>query len=244
MSVVNVDDVVPKIKLPKMKFGIWEVTTFKVDDNAADQFNISQWEQGIPDRGIVPGTYTSLIFKDESGERHVMMSDTPAERKDHVPAVVHCEPGSTWIIMGFGLGVLVNALMRAGAGHLTVIEMDEGIIENIVPIYLKKFGDRLLVLHADALKWKPPKGAKWDCAWHDIWPTISEDNLPEIATLKRRYARRVKWQGAWAEQLARDMRSGALERRESRIPAFLMDEWMLKRIARNAREMALKVYYY
>jgi hypothetical protein len=61
--------------------------------------------------------------------------------------------------------------------------------------------------------WKPGneaegKGFNWktkqmfDTIYFDIWPTISTDNLAEMATLNRRFARRLNpggWRGSWME---------------------------------------------
>lgn len=39
--------------------------------------------------------------------------------------------------------------------------------------------------------------------WHDIWTYITEDNVPEITKLKKKYARRCDRQAAWCEAPAR-----------------------------------------
>lgn len=54
----------------------------------------------------------------------------------------------------------------------------------------------------DAFTWKPAKGQKWDVIWHDIWISLCEDNLKEMATLHRRFGRRARiWQGSWGKEL-------------------------------------------
>ena len=50
---------------------------------------------------------------------------------------------------------------------------------------------------ADALEYKPPRGEQYDVVWHDIWPNICTDNLPEMHKLHRKYGRRCNWQGSW-----------------------------------------------
>jgi len=242
----KLDDIFPKVNLPKMQFGKmpqWKVKHFSINDAEAARFNMSQWQQGLEDRGIVPGKYTSLSYK-EGDKWHVMMSDTPAERKEHLDAVLHnlTKPGMTWIVNGLGIGLLVQALLEQGASQVTVIENDPGIINSIGSIYRSRYGNRLIIIYADAYTWKPPKGVKWDAAWHDIWPTISDENLPKMAKLKRKYARRVKWQGAWAQQMCRDMRSGKLERQAPGFPAFLLDENMLNHFEKNIRRKATEVW--
>jgi len=79
-----------------------------------------------------------------------------------------------------------------------VIELSEDVIKLVEPHLKERWGERLTVIHANALIWQPPKGAKYDMVWHDIWPTICTDNKETMTTLHRRYGRRAKWQGSWA----------------------------------------------
>jgi hypothetical protein len=60
---------------------------------------------------------------------------------------------------------------------------------------------RLTIHHGDALTYKWPVGTRWTVAWHDIWDTICEDNLPDMNRLHRRFGRRVDWQGSWCRDL-------------------------------------------
>jgi hypothetical protein len=58
---------------------------------------------------------------------------------------------------------------------------------------------------ADALTMKWPPHTRWNIAWHDIWPSISRDNLPEMKYLHRSYGHRVLWQGSWSRELIKRM---------------------------------------
>lgn len=40
--------------------------------------------------------------------------------------------------------------------------------------------------------WCPFRKKRFNTIYFDIWPTISEDNLPEITKLKRKFARSVE----------------------------------------------------
>jgi len=54
------------------------------------------------------------------------------------------------------------------------------------------------ILVDDALTWKPERGARWDFAWHDIWPDICSDNWDSMMRLHRRFAKRVEVeQNSW-----------------------------------------------
>jgi hypothetical protein len=70
---------------------------------------------------------------------------------------------------------------------------------------------RVTIHHADAYTIRWPVGIRWDVAWHDIWADMCEDNLPGMATLHRRYGRRVEWQGSWGrERILADRRRSRL----------------------------------
>ena len=38
----------------------------------------------------------------------------------------------------------------------------------------------------------------FDAVWHDIWDEISDENLPEMHKLHRKYGQRANWHGSWA----------------------------------------------
>jgi hypothetical protein len=89
-----------------------------------------------------------------------------------------------------------------------VIEMSPDVISLVADFYRTKFGDKAEIIEADALTWKPPKGSFYGAVWHDIWPSISADNLPEMHALHRRYGRRCDWQGSWARGFCERLNRG------------------------------------
>lgn len=139
-----------------------------------------------------PGTVKQLVVDDI-----MWMSDTPDERHDHVDAVWQAQRrGGRVLVNGLGLGMVIGALTRIDAvEHVDVVELDGRIIEAIGPHYAS---DRVTIHHADALEMRWPAGTRWSVAWHDIWPTITPENLPSMARLHRMYGRRADWQGSWA----------------------------------------------
>ena len=119
--------------------------------------------------------------------------------------------------------VLVPMLSKVDVRTVTVLELNHNVIrlvEQPLRDYLGCILEcKLTVIHDDAFTWQPPRFQKWDCIYLDIWPDICLDNLPEIAKLKRRYARRLNREkpGAWmAEWMERDLRSRAQSERQSR----------------------------
>lgn len=184
--------------------GSVRVEQFEVTDRDA-QFNalravFSSIEQG---RYVPPGTYHRLVV-----DGRMWMSDTPVEKRDHRPAVDAMRRGGRVIINGLGLGLITAAALRLGC-HVDVVELDQRVIDAVSPWLVDVAAERggVLVVHqGDAYGYQWPAGARWDVAWHDIWPSISVDNLKGMHRLHRRYGRRVSWQGSWCRQRCEDAR--------------------------------------
>ncbi|KKM06731.1 hypothetical protein LCGC14_1741040 [marine sediment metagenome] len=177
-----------KVDVPEGVSGDWEILKFTVKEH--DIRAISYALQGRP---VPPGIYTRLTKK---GAFVPMMSDTPAEVRDHL-YFIHKATGRC-LINGLGLGVVLKAILaKPEVTHVDVVETEQDIINLVWPTY--KNSNRVVLHHADAFTIEWPKGTWWDCAWHDIWPSICTDNLPEIAKLKRKYGRKVTYQAAWVE---------------------------------------------
>ena len=195
-----------KVDVPLGKSGVWEVKRIEVTEADANFARILACNPSAMGRGatISPGIFTGL-YRGST----LVMSDTPDEVRD-LSYVIHKAQGRM-LVNGLGLGVVVNACLSKESEireveHLTVIEKSEDVLALVGPHYQNKFGDRLELIHSDALTWKPPKNAHYDGVWHDIWDDICADNLPEMRTLHRRYGRRCGWQGSWARNLCERLR--------------------------------------
>ena len=153
-------------------------------------------------RGCPPGIYSALRVDDV-----LWMSDTTSERRDHRDPVVVADMfrGRNGLVTGLGLGCVVGAMLDS-LEHVDVIEKDDRIIDTVGEWYRETYGDRVTIIHADALAYRWPKGMRWNIVWHDIWPKLSPLNLPEMATLHRRYGSRCDWQGSWGEAFCKWMR--------------------------------------
>ena len=150
-------------------------------------------------REVAPGTYTRLVHE----RRGVVMSDTPAERRDHVEFVVRAK--GHVLINGLGLGMCLAAVLaRPEVVRATVVEADPDVVALVGPHYA---GDpRVEIVRADAYEYRPPKGVRYGAVWHDIWDTITSENLPGMTRLHRKYGRRAEWQGSWARWLCENPR--------------------------------------
>lgn len=191
-----------KVDVPEGKLNGWAVEKFEITKAGADLYNLQSmfsWNGG-GGRRVYPGHYTRLVH-----HKSVVMSDTPAEIGDHhefiMKAVGHV------LITGLGLGVVVNAcLNKPHVESVTVIEINHNVIDLVAPHYEAKFGARFVVWEGDALKMKIVKGTRWDCAWYDIWPTISDENIPDMCRLHRRFGRRVDYQRSWCRKACERLR--------------------------------------
>jgi hypothetical protein len=189
-----------QVDVPECTRGAWSIERFTVEKEAAQIHRLQCLFGGHGARGISPGTYTRLRHR----SRGIVMSDTPAEIRDHYEVMrmtkLHADRGDcTILIHGLGLGMFPNwALGIEGVTKVTIVEIDQDVIDLTGSYYLEKFGERLEIIHDDALTWKPPTGSRWNIAWHDIWDSICQGNWDEIKSFHRRFGRRSDWQGSWS----------------------------------------------
>ena len=186
-----------KCRVPEGDLGDVVVRKFRVTKEEAGWHNL---RCAINPHGhtlvIKPGNYTKLGVGGV-----LMMSDTPAELRAHLP-IVRNATGSV-LITGLGLGIVVRAcLAKPEVTDVTVIEKSQNVIDLVGPHMPKR---KLTVIQGDAFTWKPPKDKRYDAVWHDIWPEIDPDNSKEMGTLCRRFARRAVWQDCWQRNLVKHL---------------------------------------
>ena len=183
-----------RVDVPEGQQGTWRVSKFTVDDVKND---IQAWRCAREGRPIKPGTYTRLMHDGEWGP---VMSDTPAEVSDHLLFLYQAR--GRILINGLGLGVVLKGLLiKPEVEHVDVVERESDVINLVWPTYARE--PRLTLHQGDAYMMQWGKTIRWDYIWHDIWSSICTDNLEGITKLKRKYARRCGWQGAWVEDLLR-----------------------------------------
>jgi hypothetical protein len=178
---------VEQISISEGICGDWSISKFVVGDKEAMSSMFAYRSRYVP-----KGTYTKLCHK----VRGVVMSDTPAEMRDHSYAVYKAT-GSV-LINGLGIGmVLKNILAKPDVTDVTVIELEQDVIDLVAHHYQDP---RLTIICADAYEWKPPKGKRYNMVWHDIWDAICSDNLKLMEKLHRKYGRICDWQGSWGKE--------------------------------------------
>lgn len=182
-----------KVDLPEISKGPWRIEHFSLSENEAFVHNLRERHRSIP----AGEQFTRLV---RGGT--IVMSDTPAERRDHYSAFRRAT--GRVLINGLGLGMLLkNILTRNEVTDITVVEISQDLIDLVSPFYSDP---RVHYICADALRYTPPKGARYQMVWHDIWDTICADNLTQMQTLHRRYGHRVDWQGSWCRSECEDRR--------------------------------------
>lgn len=194
---INKQQEVYKVDVPVGVSGEWEVERRVVTEDEAKLGAMrAAFSMGAGRGRHVPaGTYTGL-----KRNGYLVMSDTPDEIRDFMEFVRMAE--GNVLINGLGLGVVTNAvLLKDDVEHVTVVESSEDVISLVAEHWLAKHPERLTVIAADAMEYKPPKGERYNAVWHDIWDDICSDNLPAMKTLHRKYGRRSDWQGSWCRGL-------------------------------------------
>ena len=175
---------IPNVTVPEGTRGDWTVERFEIPDNV---FRLHYRE-----RAPLPGTYTRL----KHAKQGLVMSDTSAEKRDHMAFVRHAH--AHCLMNGLGLGMCLGAiLLKENVTKVTVVEIDKDLIDLVGPHY---DDPRVEIVHADAFTYKSGRDLVYGAVWHDIWPDLCLDNLPQMHTLTRRYARRAAWQGSWGRE--------------------------------------------
>ena len=190
--------------LPEGKVGDCEIRHFEI--SAADSAMTMVRASMHPDEFVPPGHYAQLRIAGQ-----IMMSDTLNEQRSNQGAVGNAH--GHMLIAGLGIGmILAPILRRREIQSVTVLESSPDVIALVGPAVRKLPGAtarKLSIIPADAFTWMPPRGLFYDAIYFDIWPTVTEENLDEIAKLKRRFAKRLNrqnpgaWMRAWEEEKLR-----------------------------------------
>lgn len=183
------------VSVPDGRSGQWTVSTIEVTEAQARLDNMRNAMRGQRYLDVKPGFYKRLAHD----KRGCVMSNTPMEIYTN-SSFIYRAKGNV-LVNGLGLGVVLTAILaKAEVERVTVIEISQDVIALVAPHFQSAIdAERLRIVHANCYEYTPPKGEKYDAVWHDVWDTICVDNLAEMTRLKRKYARRARWQGCWAE---------------------------------------------
>ena len=176
---------------------------------------IPEIEITVPDN--YSGEWFVSTFTSEDGKRykmlvngeHMFMTNMPTEVADHIKFINIAKNSKKILINGLGLGLALTEILKSDIPEsIDVIESSRDVINLVAPTYI--IDQRVKVIHAEALTHNPPKGAFYDAVWHDIWPTISEENILEADILTKKYEKICAWQGVWVLELLPTADDGCL----------------------------------
>ena len=195
-----------KSSVPLGKSGDYEIEEFTITEDDASFFNMKQMAKaGGQGRDIEAGTYKRLYRGGKKNWGTVVMSDTSAEKRDHIRFIQRAE--GDILVNGLGLGWVIEGLfLKKEVTHVTVVELSKDVIELTGKHLKDRFGDKLTIINEDALEYKLKKNEKYDYVWHDIWDDICADNWETMTQLHKKYARKCKFQDSWVRDRVKYLR--------------------------------------
>lgn len=189
--------------------GVARVKKFTITEEEAKRNNLFSAFRFEPYfMRVSAGEYVKLSVNGE-----LMMSDTDMERRTN-NEFVRAAHGEV-MIAGLGIGLVLEALReKCKTGEVTRIVVYEKY-QDVIDLVAWRYKDLPLEVRcADILEYKPPKGEKYDTIYFDIWPTICEDNLEDMAKLHQRWKFRKREGGYMDSWMCRHLRARrAAERR-------------------------------
>lgn len=187
--------------LPEGQLGLAKVDHFEITEEASSFTSLRAMIQGRRDDYVPPGKYARLIVGHE-----LMMTDTVMERRSNYE-VVRQARGHVFI-SGLGLGMILHPILqKPEVTRVTVVEKFGDVIRLVGPTLPHQ--EKLTLIEADVLTYRPTKGTKFDVIYHDIWPTVSQDNLEDMTLLHRRFAHFKApggWMDSWKKSYLTDMK--------------------------------------
>lgn len=179
--------------IPEGISGKVEIRHVEVTPQAADMTQLRAAIHRRMDDYVPAGVYAHLLVNGT-----LMMSDTPMEQRTN-RQVIRQAHGHV-LIAGLGLGMILHPIAaKPEVTKVTVVEMSPDVVKLVGP-YLPK---KVEVVEADIFEWKPVKGTKFSTIYHDIWPYVTLDNLPEMIKLHRRFGQ-YKTSDGWMDSWQRD----------------------------------------
>ncbi len=141
------------------------------------------------------------------------MGDTPSEMIDHYK-FFELAQGDV-LVTGLGLGWIVYQLLnKECVNSVTVIERELEVVQLTAPNFESELASgKLKIIVGDANTHQFAPATRFNYVWHDIWSSISEDNLDQMDTMREHYAPWVRMpyfytQFCWAEDYFRCLTCG------------------------------------
>lgn len=140
----------------RVVLGRWRVDAREAAEADALQ---RRWSPAAEGRPLPPGEYRVLLI-----DGAFSMCDAPFMLRNYVPFVL--EATGDVLLTGLGLGCVARGLLaRPAVRSVTVLELLPEVIDLVGPAHRDP---RVEVVPADALRWTPPPGRRFDTAMLDI----------------------------------------------------------------------------
>lgn len=164
------------------------------------------------DRGYYSGTWgvwgLPALLRNADGDGktwETWMSLSPLEIESQGIAPRHAH-GHT-VVMGLGMGwVAINIAMNPAVSHVSVIERDPDVISlfgwsNALAGLPAEVTDKIDIIHADALAWRPAPGLAADFLYADIWSNLDEpQTLDDVRRMQANVAAKMVYY--WGQELS------------------------------------------
>jgi hypothetical protein len=179
----------------ELKKGVASLTKYEFSESENPLYNLRVLRNGESFMRMYDGKYVRLHVNGE-----LMMSDTFMERLTNQKFIDRAT--GRVLIAGLGVGLIIqNIAEKEEVTEIVVIEKYSDVIDIVEP-FIKH--PKLKIICADIFDYEMSKTEKFDTIYFDIWPNISTDNLPEMETLHKKYARNKSSRKAFMDSWLRD----------------------------------------
>jgi hypothetical protein len=198
-----ITDPYQKIEIPDGVAGVAKIENFEITEHEVEVARMRACFRRRTNPYDYPPQAGKHVRLFVGGE--VMMSDTEMEKASN-REFVRMAKGDV-LIAGLGIGLIIWPVVnKPEVTSVIVVEKYPDVIKLVSPHVQHP---KLSIANADIFEMKTKQ--MFDTIYFDIWPTISTDNLDEMATLNRKFARRLRpggWRGSWMEDSLKYQRRG------------------------------------
>lgn len=182
-----------KIEIPDGEAGVAKIVNFEITEKEVEFARLRSLRRtNAYDYPPKAGKHVRLVVCGE-----IMMSDTEMEKASNREFVRKAK--GDVLIAGLGIGLIIKPIVdKPEVTSIIVVEKYPDVIKLVSPHVQHP---KLSIANADIFELKTKQ--QFDTIYFDIWPTITTDNLPEMATLNRKFARNLRpggWRGAWMQR--------------------------------------------
>ena len=129
-----------------------------------------------------------IVILRDSEKREIVMSDSWMEQITNIDFIR--KANGHVLIAGLGIGMIGLAIQdKTDVESITVVELQQGIYDLVMPTLTKHFNDKVKVVIGDIHDFNPE--IKYDTIYCDIWNDICGDNWNEMKDLTKKFKYQV-----------------------------------------------------